>query len=587
MYYPPQIINQVIEANNIVEVIGEYVKLTKKGSTYFGLCPFHSEKTPSFSVTDNGDRHMYYCFGCHSGGSVLTFLMKYENLTYSEAIEQLAKRAGITLPKPDYSDYKERAAQAKLVEDMIKVNELTATYYSENLFSERGKNALEYFKGRGLSEETIKNYRLGYADKYSDDLYKKLKENDISDSIINDARLATIKEKGTYDFFWNRAMFPIIDERNRVTGFSGRVMGEGEPKYLNTPETLVFKKNSLIYGLNIAKRTKEDFFILCEGNMDVISLHQAGFTNAVASLGTALTIEHSRKLKKYKDKVFVSYDADTAGLNAALKAIKRLNDAGLTVKVIDLSPYKDPDELIKEKGAEEYSYRIKKAINSLIFEIFMLRRSYDMSDPDDVSKFQNETAKRISMIDDEFGRENYSQIMSKLFKIPYDLLKSKVKELALSTNKVEHVREVKSPEIRKKESDAMSGCSGIIFSYLIDNPEGYETVKNVISAEDFFGNDRVIAENLFGQLESKKINIAGILSDFEDIALQEETADKLHYDFSGMEKDEIEKAVTDSVVRIKQNSIDEALKDLIDTDKIVKLFKKKQDLNSLNLFGGN
>ena len=365
MYYNQDVVERVLDANNIVDVVSEHVNLTKKGSTYFGLCPFHNEKTPSFSVTDKNGRQMYYCYGCHSGGSALTFLMKYDNISYTEAVQTLAARAGISLPKPEYN--KIEAEKQKLKNQVYEINKEAAIYYYKLLKSERGKTGLSYLTNRGLSPETIKSYGLGYSDKYRDDLYKYIKSKGYTDEVLKQTGLFVIKENDIHDWFWNRVMYPIMDARGRVIAFGGRVMGDAEPKYLNSPETVIFEKSKNLYGLNVAKKHKDGDFILCEGYMDVIALHQAGFTNAVATLGTALTESHTWLLKRYTPRVFLSYDSDGAGRKAALRAIPMLKNAGLSVKVINLSPFKDPDELIKNMGAEEYRNIIKNASNSLFF----------------------------------------------------------------------------------------------------------------------------------------------------------------------------------------------------------------------------
>ena len=429
MLYPQEIVDQVIEANNIVDVIGSYVKLTKKGSTYFGLCPFHNEKTPSFSVTDNDGKQMYYCFGCHKGGSVLTFVMKYENASYLEALKILADRAGIELPKPDYS--REESARAKKREEILEVNKEAALYFFHLLKSNRGEQAYRYLKERGLTDETITGFGLGYSDKYRDDLYKYMKSKGFLDDVLKASGLFSIKEADTHDYFWNRVMFPIMDVRNKVIAFGGRVMGEGEPKYLNSPETECFNKRNTLYGLHVAKKYKGKELILCEGYMDVISLHQAGFTNAVASLGTALTDGHAGILKRYTGQVIISYDADTAGQDAALRAIPKLRNAGILVKVADLWPYKDPDELIKAEGSEGYRQRLKNAQNSVLFEIRCMMPAFDLQDPDENTKFFNEVARRLSYFTDSVEQEKYVKAVSKEFDIDYSLLRDKTKKLAL------------------------------------------------------------------------------------------------------------------------------------------------------------
>ena len=281
MYYSEDLIEEIRMKNDIVDVISGYVRLQKKGSSYFGLCPFHNEKSPSFSVSRQ--KQMYYCFGCGAGGNVFTFLMEYENYTFVEAVQFLAQRAGVELPKMEYSrEAKERADLKSL---LLEINKMAARYFYVQLKAEQGRIGYTYLRERGLSEETIKAFGLGYSNKYSDDLYKFLRSKGYKEEQIRQAGLISTDERhGVYDKFWNRVMFPIMDVNSRVIGFGGRVMGDGKPKYLNSPETPIFDKSRNLYGLHRARSTKKTYFLLCEGYMDVIALHQAGFTNAVASL---------------------------------------------------------------------------------------------------------------------------------------------------------------------------------------------------------------------------------------------------------------------------------------------------------------
>ena len=325
MYYSDEIIEEVRSRNDIVDVISGYVKLQKKGSSYFGLCPFHNEKSPSFSVSR--EKQMYYCFGCGAGGNVFTFIMEYENFTFVEALKMLAERAGIDLPEAEYSQ--EAKAKADLRMQLLEINKLAAKYYYAQLKSEHGQQAYRYLKDRELSDETIVAFGLGYSNKYSDDLYRYLKMKGYSDTLLQQAGLITIDERnGVYDKFWNRVMFPIMDVNNKVIGFGGRVMGDAKPKYLNSPETPIFDKSRNLYGLNRARTSRKPYFLICEGYMDVISLHQAGFSNAVASLGTALTAGHAQLIKRYVNEVYLTYDSDEAGTKAALRAVPILKEAG-------------------------------------------------------------------------------------------------------------------------------------------------------------------------------------------------------------------------------------------------------------------
>ena len=428
MYYPDELIEEVRSRNDIVDVISGYVKLTKKGSSYFGLCPFHNEKSPSFSVSRQ--KQMYYCFGCGAGGNVFTFIMEYENYTFVEALKMLAERAGIELPEEEYS--KETKEKADLKTAILEVNKLAAKYYYAQLKTEQGKLAHDYLTGRKLSEETITAFGLGYSTKYRDDLYRYLKTKGYRDEVIAKAGLISIDEKqGVYDKFWNRVMFPIMDANNRVIGFGGRVMGDAKPKYLNSPETIVFDKSRNLYGLNRARTSRKPYFLICEGYMDVIALHQAGFTNAVASLGTALTSGHASLIKRYVNEVYLTYDSDEAGTKAALRGIPILKEAGITAKVLRMDPYKDPDEFIKNLGAEAFEERIRQARNGFMFSLEILEKDYDMNSPEGKTEFYNEVAKRLCNFEEEIERNNYIEAVAKTYHLGYETLRKLVAKMAV------------------------------------------------------------------------------------------------------------------------------------------------------------
>ena len=421
MRYDSETIEKVRNANDIVDVIGRHVRLTKKGTNYFGLCPFHGEKTASFSV--NQRKQFFHCFGCGVGGSVIDFLMQYDNLSFQEAVKQLADNAHIELPES--TDREDRHA-TELRQRLLDVNKEAAIYYHNLLRSPEGKTGLEYFKQkRRLKDETITHFGLGFAAKElgADNLYKHLKEKGYDDELLKQSGLVTFSEKGARDKFWNRVMFPIMDTNNRVIGFGGRVMGDGEPKYLNSPETYIFDKSSQLYGLNFAKKSRQKYLLLCEGYMDVIALHQAGFTNAVASLGTAFTDKHARLLKRYTDSVILTQDSDKAGINAKLRAFPILHEAGLKVKVLDTGKYKDPDEYIKAEGAEGYEHCIKAAKNAFIYVISVLRDSFDLSDPAEKTAFVRETVDRLCIFRETMERDNYIDAVSREFMLDRDELK--------------------------------------------------------------------------------------------------------------------------------------------------------------------
>ena len=585
MFYPQEVIDQVLEANNIVDVIGSYVNLTKKGSTYFGLCPFHNEKTGSFSVTDNGSKQMFYCFGCHTGGSALTFIMKYENYSYTEALKFLADRAGITLPQPDYS--KAVSEKYKKKQRILDANKEAAVYFFHLLKSERGSAGYRYFRDRQLSDKTIMDFGLGYADKYRDDLYNYLKKKGYSDDELKDTGLVSIKENDTHDYFWNRVMFPIMDTSNRVIAFGGRVMGQGEPKYLNSPETMVFEKSRNLYGLNIAKKHKGNDLILVEGYMDVISLHQAGFTNAVASLGTALTDNHAAVLKRYTENVLISYDSDGAGQDAALRAIPKLKNAGINVKIVNLSPYKDPDELIKALGSDEYSRRLKDAVNSFIFEIRVLARSFDLEDPGEKTRFGNEIANRLSMLSDELERENYLQVLCVQYKLDYEIMNSKVKKLALGREGVISRTEAAGSNYTKnnKAKDIPGQNQAMLLKILANTPEYFGRVSEHIDASDFEDAPyNTIAQLMFSQMSEGRFAPASIVSAFEDTKDQELACEIMFFDFEGASDEDKKKALTDCVIKLKTNRIERIMKDESDIANVIKLKKEQESLRKLCIF---
>ena len=384
-FYDDELVEQVRDANNIVDVIGSYVKLTKKGSNHVGLCPFHNEKTGSFSVSES--KQMYHCFGCGAGGNVFTFLREYENFSFQESMEYLANRAGIQLPVKAISKEQKREADERQL--LLEMNREAATYFYKQLREPNGNSAMKYLLNRELTNETIHKFGLGYSNKTSNDLYQFLRKKGYSDSVLKDSGLVTIDEKkGAYDKFWNRVMFPIMDANSHVIGFGGRVMGEGEPKYLNSPETKVFDKSRNLYGLNIARTSRRKGFLLCEGYMDVIALHQAGFDHAVASLGTAFTQGHANLMKRYVKDVYLTFDSDAAGIKAALRAIPILKDSGLVPKIIHMEPYKDPDEYIKAMGAKAFEKQIEQAENAFLFQIRKSEEQYDFKDPQSKTEFQ-------------------------------------------------------------------------------------------------------------------------------------------------------------------------------------------------------
>ena len=555
-YYSDELIEEVRSRNDIVDVISGYVRLTKKGSTYFGLCPFHNEKTGSFSVSPN--KQMYYCFGCGAGGNVFTFLMQYENFPFPEAMEALAERAGIELPKQEMSAQAKKEADKRQI--LLEINKAAGKYYYMLLRSEHGKQAYEYFKKRELSDATMQKFGLGYSDKYSDDLYRYLRKLGYDDVILKESGLVSIDEvRGGHDKFWNRAMFPIMDVHNKVIGFGGRVMGDGEPKYLNSPETKVFDKSRNLYALNFARQTKKPQMLLCEGYMDVIALHQAGFDNAVASLGTAFTSGHASLLKRYTKEVYLTFDSDGAGIKAALRAIPILKEVGLTAKVINMKPYKDPDEFIKALGAEEYQKRIDAAENSFMFEIRILEQKYDMKDPEGKTAFQTEVAKKLLDFTTELERNNYMEAVADKYHMSFEALRNLVNQLGTQRGLVKERTPLKSGlnEKKHKKEDGMKQSQKLLLTWLIEYDNLYDKIKDIITPEDFTEDIfRKVAELLYEQKKSGTVNPAQIISLFAEEEEQREVAElfhaRIHEVDSAAERD---KALKETILRVKDNSI--------------------------------
>ncbi len=566
-YYSDDLIEEVRSRNDIVDVISQYVHLQKKGSSYFGLCPFHNEKTPSFSVTPS--KQMYYCFGCGAGGNVFTFLMEYENFTFGEAMEALAQRAGVQLPERQMSGEARREADRR--GRLLEINREAARYFYMLLRSEKGKAAYRYFSGRGLSPETMQKFGLGYSDKYRDDLYRYLRSKGYEDGILKDSGLVTIDERrGGYDKFWNRAMFPIMDANSKVIAFGGRVMGEGEPKYLNSPETPVFNKSRTLYGLHLARKTRRPQMILCEGYMDVIALHQAGFDNAVASLGTALTEGHAGILRRYTKEVYLSYDSDGAGQKAALRAIPILRDAGITCKVINMSPHKDPDEFIKALGPEAYEERIARAENSFMYTLRMREKDFDLRDPEGKTAFYREAARMILEFPDELERDNYIEAVAAHYQVGFDHLRQMVRKVGTAGGISARREPLKTGKNeRKKREDGREKSQRLLLTWLVEQPKLFRTISAYLSPSDFTeGVYRKVAEELFRQMkEDGQPNPGRIVTMFDSEEDQRTVAQICNASAGEMESSaDMEKALKETILRIRQGSLEEERKALDPTD---------------------
>ena len=552
MYYPDEVIDEVRSRNDIVDVISSCVKLQRRGSQYFGLCPFHSEKTASFSVSPA--KQMYYCFGCGAGGNVISFRMQYENETFQEAVKALAERAGIVLPEEtDEAGGKQRRA---LKERMMEANKLAGTFYYYQLRSPAGEVALRYLQERKLSVETMRGFGLGYAGKKQGSLCSYLKSKGIEDEVLLKSGLAGYDEKnGIYDRFWNRVMFPIMDVNSRIIGFGGRVMGDGKPKYLNSPETEVFDKGRNLYGLHIARRSRQKFLILCEGYMDVISMHQAGFTNAVASLGTALTEGHASLLRRYTDEVVLCYDSDDAGVRAALRAIPILRAAGIRSKVLRMEPYKDPDECLQAEGPEAFKKRLENVQSSFFFELSVSERQYDLQDPEDKTHFLTDTARRIARFETEIERENYTQAVARTYQVSYEGMKKMVLRMLLQGETPQ--RSVVTERAAGSKKAGIEKSEGLLLTWMSEYPGFYRAAKPYLKPEDF--SDPVAARCaslLFEQLERGDAAPAAILDHFESEEERKEAAALFHARLPQLSREELLRAMRDTLRKVIAVSMD-------------------------------
>ena len=562
MYYSDEVVEEVRSGSDIVDVIGTYIKLQKKGSNYMGLCPFHGEKTPSFSVS--GSRQMYHCFGCGVGGNVFTFLMEYENFSFPEAKKKADRRMRL-----------------------FDINKEAAKFYYVRMKKDAGQTAYGYFRKRGLSDETITKFGLGYSDKGGRELYGYLKNQGFDDDILRESGLFTFDEKrGVYDKFWNRAMFPIMDGNSKVIGFGGRVMGDGEPKYLNSPETPIFDKSRNLYALNYARQSRKSYFLLCEGYMDVISLHQAGFTNAVASLGTAFTGLQANLIARYVKEVYITYDSDGAGQKAALRAIPILRAAGISAKVINMKPYKDPDEFIKALGAEEYEKRIKEARNSFYFEIDVLKNEFDFSDPEQKTKFFRETAKKLLQFTEELERRTYTEAVAKEYQISFDMLNKLVNQYGSAEMPAEEKKEPVYTERKKQNRESgLNTSQKLLLTWLTTDPALLGKVKGIVTAEDFTDEFYYgAAKEVFEQYEKEgTVTPARILNRYETKEEQAKAAELFQTTLLG-DLDEMQKAkaFAETVRKVKQSSIEMRMGRAAETGDLEAMQKAIAEQASLN-----
>ncbi len=544
--YSEEILNEVRQANDIVDVISQYIHLKRSGRNYFGLCPFHNEKSPSFSVSP--DKQIFHCFGCGVGGNVITFVSKIEGLNFIETVQMLAERANIQLPTLENNV----DSQKEILKDKVyKVNEFTAEYYHQNLYKTQAKIAQEYVKKRQLSNETLKSFRIGFSGKF-DELYQELKKQGFQEREILESGLVNKNERGQYiDRYRNRLMFPICDARGRVIAFGGRVLDDSKPKYINSPENVVYSKGRHLFGLNVAKKGDTKKILIVEGYMDVISLHQRGITNVVASLGTALTEQQGWLLRKSSEQIILSFDSDEAGIKAKLRSIEILQNMGCDLRVLQLEGAKDPDEYILKYGNMRFQNAVEKALSVVEFKVKILKKELNLENINDKIKFLNEIAKLISKVDNKIEREVYIEKIAKEYDISKEAIYAEVNKLKYKNSKSEKILEKSKPIITHKKvetkeiSQSVKRRENTVISILLTGDLSiFEIIKQNISPEDF--KDEInakIAKKLYEEFEKGNSNINMIIDSLE----QEEQNQITMIMADDYEIENMEKAIDDII----------------------------------------
>ncbi|MDR1764893.1 MAG: DNA primase [Lachnospiraceae bacterium] len=626
MYYPDEIVEEVRSRSDIMDIVSSRVTLKRVGRDYAGLCPFHNEKTPSFTVSPS--KQMYYCFGCGAGGNAISFLMEYENYSFAEALQFLAQKVGVRLPEREATGEEKRSANLR--EKLLEIHKAAAEHYYRQLRGPGGAQGLDYLLRRALTPETLKRFGLGYAGKGNDELYRHLKQSGYGDDLLKESGLVTIEERGAHDKFYNRVMFPIMDSRNRVIAFGGRVMGDGLPKYLNSPETKIFDKSKNLYGINYARtsragaragagtvagagalagagsgsgpvagalagaRSGSGPWILCEGYMDVIALHQAGFAGAVASLGTSFTPGQAQLIKRYTTEVVLTYDSDAAGVRAALRAIPILKDAGISAKVIDLRPHKDPDEFIKAMGAEAFAQRLQSARNSFLYEVDCLKSGVDLADPEAKTRFHQEIAGMLAGFSDPLERDNYTQAVAREQFIPYEQLAQLVNRTGMrmlsSPQRARRYADVAQDggykRAKKAKEDGIKQSQKLLLTWLIERPDWFAKVKGMLLPEEFSEElYRQVAQMVYDGYAAGEPKPAEILNHFLDNNdVYNEVASLFQTGFS-QEADEADRrrAFEETVLKVKRNSLEEAGKNAADLVALQEIIVKQEALKSLHI----
>ena len=575
--YSEEILNEVRQSNDIVDVISQYVHLKRSGRNYFGLCPFHNEKSPSFSVSP--DKQIFHCFGCGVGGNVITFVSQIEGLNFVETVQMLAERANIQLPTLQNNG----DTQREILKDKVyKVNEFTAEYYHQNLYKPQAKMAQEYVKKRQLTNETLKSFRIGFSGKF-DELYQELKKQGFQEQEILESGLVNKNERGQYiDRYRNRLMFPICDARGRVIAFGGRVLDDSKPKYINSPENVVYSKGRHLFGLNVAKKGDTKKLLIVEGYMDVISLHQRGITNVVAPLGTALTEQQGWLLRKNSEQIILSFDSDDAGIKAKLRAIDILQKMGCDLRVIQLEGAKDPDEYIVKYGNMRFQNAVDKAFSVVEFKVKILKKELNLENTNDKIKFLNEIAKLISKVDNTIEREVYIEKIAKEYDISKEAIYAEVNKLTYKNDKSEKVLEKAKPVITHKKvetkevSESIRRRENTIISILLTGDLSiFEIIKQNIKPEDFQDEiNQEIAKKLYEEFEKGNSNINSII-DTLDQDHQNQITMIMAEDY---EIEDLEKAIDDIIQAYKRDKLNNRKLEILELLEKTSNIEEKKEL---------
>ena len=518
--YSDEIIEEIRNSNDIVDIISQYVVLKRSGRNYFGLCPFQKEKSPSFSVSP--DKQIFHCFGCGAGGNVFHFISKIENVNFIESMQILSDRVGIQLPTLDSNeDSKKQLLKSKVYE----INEIAAQFYHENLYKPTSKIAQDYVKKRKMDNKTLKAFTIGYSCKYNE-LYKELIRRGFKEEEILASSLVIKNQDGTYvDRFRKRFMIPIRDVRDRVIAFGGRVLDDSKPKYINSPENIVYSKGRHLFGLNVAKKNPMDKIVIVEGYMDAISLWQRGITNVVASLGTALTEAQGRLLRRYANKIIIGYDSDGAGQAATMRGLEILQNLGYDVRILQLDDpnVKDPDEYVVKNGSGRFNLCVDKAISLVEFKVKMLKQSISTDTTSDKIKFLNEVSKILSKVDNNIEKEVYIDRISKEYNVSKEAIYAQTNKLQYSNSVGEKILEKKvTPKVQQKQEEKITEGTikreNMVLAILMtEGLKAYEKIKTVISVDDFKHEvNKQIVKKLYDEFEKGNSNINSVLDNLQE-----------------------------------------------------------------------